>query len=186
MGGRGTARLTYPQLPKGPRPDGEFEVRVKYTGAFSDSLGEMSTIYYERYPLDVEIVNGHVGVFKFSLGDVERFKGTLVPFVGGAYLDNKNNLAWMLHLTGGTGGGRAPVHRNPDVDELRYFSMGPQKGNFQFTPHGVDHGWGRGYTKQERNSPAGPYDVPDVLSAYTGRPLKGTPISQQFAMPSLA
>ena len=56
-------------------------------------------------------------------------------------------------------------------------------GRFQFTPQGVDHGYGRGYTKRERNRPDSPYDSGDVISAYTMRPLKGTAIAYQAARP---
>ena len=43
-------------------------------------------------PLDVEIIEGCVPVFKFRTTDVERFPGTPAPFLGGAYFDNKENL----------------------------------------------------------------------------------------------
>jgi hypothetical protein len=57
-----------------------------------------------KIPVDTKYIIGYsvpqdVGVFKFNLGDIEKFRGSPVPFVGGAYLDNENNLAWMLHLT---------------------------------------------------------------------------------------
>ncbi len=41
---------------------------------------------------------------------------------------------------------------SPDIDELRYNSSGPAMGTFLFTPHGADHGWGRGYTKKEKTA----------------------------------
>jgi hypothetical protein len=56
-------------------------------------------------------------------------------------------------------------------------------GTFLFTPHGADHGWGRGYTKKERNRPQD-YDLGDVVSAYTIKPLKGTQTSFTFSKPS--
>jgi homogentisate 1,2-dioxygenase len=180
------AKVQRPRLSTAARPEGEYELRVKYTGGFSEFLGDMSTLVYNHHPLDVEIVDGHVGVFKFSVEDIERLGSTPIPFVGGAYLDNKQNLAWMLHLTAGGGTGRAPVHRNPDVDELRYCSSGPRTGNFLFSPQGVDHGYGRGYTRLERNLPIGPYDEGDILSAYTVRPLKGTPDAHRCARPCMA
>jgi homogentisate 1,2-dioxygenase len=179
------AKVERPRL-VAARPAGEYEVRVKYAGAFSEFLGETSTLVYEHHPLDVEIVDGQVGVLKFSVADVERLGATPIPFVGGAYLDNKQNVAWMLHLTAGGGVGRAPVHRNPDVDELRYCSSGPRTGNFLFSPQGVDHGYGRGYTRLERNLPSGPYDEGDILSAYTSRPVKGTPDAFRCARPCMA
>ena len=174
--------LQRPELPRGAGPEGEFEVRVKYRGAFADSLGEVSSIIYDFYPLDVEIIEGEEPVIKFSIEDIEKLGSTPVAFMAAAYLDNKNNRAWTLHLSG-SGSGVAPVHRNPDGDELRYTSSGPKLGNFQFTPQGVDHGSGRGYTKKERNRPPDPYDIGDVISAYTGKPLKGTPAAQRLARP---
>ena len=182
------AKLVRPQLRKGAKPEGEFEVRVKYRGAFSDFLGEISTFYFDYYPLDVEIIDGFVPVFKFCASDVERFPGTPAPFLGGAYLDNKERIAWTLHLAGGGGRGHrgTPVHRDPDIDELRYNSSGPAMGIFLFTPHGADHGWGRGYTKKERNRPQDDYDLGDVVSAYTIKPLKGTSTSFTIAKPSTA
>ncbi|HTN69756.1 MAG TPA: hypothetical protein VMO00_01555 [Methylomirabilota bacterium] len=127
-------------------------------------------------------------VFKFSAADVERFPGTPAPFLGGAYFDNKENLAWTLHLAGGGGRGHrsTPVHRDPDIDELRYNSSGPVMGTFLFTPQGADHGWGRGYTKKERNRPQDNYDLGDVVSAYTIKPLKGTSTSFTYTKPSNA
>ena len=185
--GRGRAALGHeslhrPVLSKGQPLSGEFEVRVKYHGGFSDFLGEVSSIIYDNYPLDAEIIDGEVPVFKFSLDDVEKLGTTPVAFLAGAYLDNKNNRAWSMHITGG-GVGSAPVHRNPDSDELRYVSSGPNLGNFLFTPQGVDHGGGRGYTRKERNRGPGPYDIGDSISAYTIRPLKGTAMAQRFAKP---
>jgi homogentisate 1,2-dioxygenase len=179
-------KLVGPQLAGGAVPDGEFEVRVKYTGAFSDFLGEMSSIWYDHYPLDAEIIEGHVPVFKFGARDVERFPGTPAPFLGGAYLDSKNNVALTFHVAGGGGRGYrgTPVHRDVDVDELRYNSSGPAQGIFLFTPHGVDHGAGRGYTKMEKNRPQDKFDLGDVVSVYTVNPLKGTSISQRFAKPA--
>lgn len=162
-------------------PSGRYEVRVKYTGAFSDFLGQISRVLYDFYPLDAEIIDGEVGVYKFSVADIEKLSSTPVPFLGGAYLDNAKNLAWTLHLSGG--GDRAPVHRDPDVDEFRYLSSGPKLGSILFTPQGVDHGAGRGYTKVDRNRPSGPYDTGDTLSAYTLKPLRGTPEAFQVAHP---
>jgi len=158
----------------------EFEVRVKYSGAFADFLGEMSTIVYDHYPLDVELIDGEEPVVKFSVADIEKLGSAPVPFVGAAYLDNKANLAWTLHLSGG-GGGTAPVHRDVDVDEMRYLSSGPKMGNILFTPQGVDHGAGRGYTRRERNRPEEPYDLGDTISAYTLKPFKGTPLAHGVA-----
>lgn len=181
------AKLQHPQLSKGPPPTGEFEVRVKYSGAFADFLGERSSIFYDFYPLDAEIVDGNEAAFKFSVEDIEKLGSTPVPFLGAAYLDNKNNLAWTLHIAGGGGAGRessAPVHRDVDVDELRYSLSGPMVGSFSFTPQGVDHGAGRGYTKRERNRPQDPYDTGDTISAYTFKALKGTVDAQQVAQPS--
>lgn len=176
-------RLKFPELPKGSRPQkGEYEVRVKYRGAFSDFLGEETSIVYDFYPLDVELIDGYVPVLKFNTADIEKLGSTPVAFLGAAYLDNKNNMAWTMHLSGG-GVGSAPVHRDPDGDELRYTGSGSMTGNFLFTPHGVDHGGGRGYTKKERNREAGPYDIGDSISAYTLKPLKGTPMAQRFAGP---
>ena len=173
-------KIQKPELPKEPRPKGEYEVRVKYTGAFSDFLGETSSIYYDYYPLDVEIIDGHTLIGKFNVRDIEKLGPTPTAFIGAAYLDNKSNLAWTLHLSGG-GVGFAPVHRNPDGDELRYTSSGPMIGNFLFTPQGVDHGGGRGYTKKERNRAPGPYDYGEAISAYTVKPLKGTPVCHRVA-----
>jgi homogentisate 1,2-dioxygenase len=173
-------RLTRPTLRTTPPPEGQFEVRVKYSGAFADVLGETTTLHYDRYPLDTQIIDGEQPVVKFSVADIEKLGSTPVPFVGGAYLDNKANLAWTLHLSGG-GGLTAPVHRNADVDELRWQSSGPRKGRFQFSPQGVDHGYGRGYTQRERNRPDNPNDGGDVLSAYTIRPLKGTALAYEHA-----
>ena len=175
------ARVQAPRLAEGPPPQGPFAVRVKYEGAFSDFLGETSTLVYDFYPLDTEIVDGEQHVFKFSATDIEKLGTTPVPFLGGAYLDNRTNLAWTLHVTGG--GGRAPVHRNVDVDELRYHSSGPMMGHIEFTPQGVDHGAGRGYTRIERNRAEGPYDVGDVFSIYTFKPLKGTAEAYRCAVP---
>lgn len=182
-----SSKLQWAQLAPGPKPEGEFEVRVKYNGAFSDSMGEMSTIVFDHYPLDVEILEGESKVFKFSIADIERFPGTPVPFIAGAYLDNKSNLALTINLVSGLEGGvrdMSPVHRDPDVDELKFTSSGPKLGTFEFTPHGVDHGWRRGYTKMERNPIRGPIGVSDAISAYTLKPLKGTPEAQEFAKPS--
>jgi homogentisate 1,2-dioxygenase len=182
------AKLVRPQLPGGERPKGEFEVRVKYRGAFADFLGEITTFRFDHYPLDVEIIDGFVPVFKFSASDVARFPGTPAPFLQGAYLDNKERCAWTMHLAGGGGGGirGTPVHRDPDIDELRYNSSGPAMGTFLFTPHGADHGWGRGYTKKERNRPQDDYDLGDVVSAYTIKPLKGTSDSFKYVRSSTA
>ena len=178
-------KLQRPELHGQTEGEGEFEVRVKYHGAFSDFLGETSTIVYDHHPFDVEMIDGEQPVFKFGVGDIEKLGSPPVAFIGAAYLDNKSNRAWTLHLAGG-GSGNAPVHRNPDGDELRYMSSGPMTGNFLFTPQGVDHGDGRGYTKKERNRPSVPYDIGDVISAYTGKPLKGTPVAQRFARPYMA
>jgi len=183
--GRGAVReekLRRAKLGKGNGERGEYEVRVKYRGAFSDFLGEESRLYYDFHPLDVEMVDGEVPVFKFGVGEIEKLGSTPVPFLGGAYLDNKKNLAWTLHLSGG-GVGTAPVHRDADVDELRYVCSGSKLGNFLFTPQGVDHGGGRGYTKREKNRSADVYDVDDNISAYTIRPLKGTPAAYRVARP---
>lgn len=179
--GRPAVREDSLQRPKLLRelPVGEFEVRVKYNGAFADFLGEISTITYDHYPLDTEMIDGDEPVVKFSVGDIEKLGSTPVPFVGGAYLDNKSNLAWTLHLSGG--GGNAPVHRDPDVDEMRYLSSGPKIGNILFTPQGVDHGAGRGYTRRERNRPQEAYDLGDTISAYTVKPLKGTQLAHGIA-----
>jgi len=177
--------LQRPEILGGAIPEGEFEVRVKYGGAFSDFLGEVSSIFYDFYPLDAEFIDGEVPVFKFSLDDVEKLGTTPVAFLGGSYLDNKKNRAWTMHITGG-GAGSAPVHRNPDSDELRYIPSGPNMGNFLFTPQGVDHGGGRGYTRKERNRTVGPYDFGDTISAYTGKPLKGTAMAYRLARPYLA
>ncbi len=175
--------LKHPELPKGGTPArGKFEVRVKYQGAFSDFLGETTSILYDFYPLDTELIDGYIPVVKFSIDDIEKLGSTPVAFLGAAYLDNKNNMAWTIHLSGG-GVGSAPVHRNPDGDELRYTPSGGKIGNFLFTPHGVDHGGGRGYTKKERNRAPDAYDIPDSISAYTLRPLKGTQIAQRCARP---
>lgn len=171
-----------PRLPDGPLPEGQFEVRVKYQGAFSEFLGDTSTLCFDFYPLDAAIVDGNHAVYKFSVTDIEKLGSTPIPFLGGAYLDNKANLAWTLHLTGGGGAG-APVHRNVDVDELRYHSGGPSAGTIQFTPQGVDHGAGRGYTRRERNRELGAYDTGDILSAYTVKPLKGTAAAYRCAAP---
>lgn len=178
-------RLKRPELPKGAQPGRNYEVKVKYRGAFSDFLGEQSSIFYDFYPLDVELIDGEVPVVKFAIEDIEKLGTTPVPFLGAAYLDNKNNLAWTLHLSGG-GVGTAPVHRDADVDELRYTASGSKLGNFLFTPQGVDHGGGRGYTRKEKNRPADAYDIPDSMSIYTMRPLKGTPAAYQLARPYLA
>jgi homogentisate 1,2-dioxygenase len=149
------ARLVRPQLRSGAKPKGEFEVQVKYHGAFSDFLGETTTFHFDYDPLDAEIIDGFVPVFKFAAADVERFPGTPAPFLQGAYLDYKDRCAWTMHLAGGGGRGLrgTPVHRDADVDELRYNASGPAMGTFLFTPQGADHGWGRGYTKKERNRP---------------------------------
>jgi homogentisate 1,2-dioxygenase len=172
----------YPELPKGKPPEGKFEVRVKYKGAFSEFLGETTSITYDFYPLDTELIDGYIPVFKFSIDDIEKLGSTPVAFLGAAYLDNKNNMAWTMHLSGG-GVGSAPVHRDPDGDELRYTASGAKIGNFLFTPHGVDHGGGRGYTKKERNRAPDAYDIPDSISAYTLKPLKGTQTAQRYARP---
>ncbi|HVO94043.1 MAG TPA: homogentisate 1,2-dioxygenase, partial [Terriglobales bacterium] len=82
-------KLVRPQLPSGACPSGEFEVRVKYRGAFSEFLGETTTFRFDHYPLDVQIIDGFVPVFKFSATDVARFPGTPAPFLQGAYLDHK-------------------------------------------------------------------------------------------------
>jgi hypothetical protein len=181
-------KLKRPELSESAKPQGSFEVRVKYNGAFSEFLGEKSTIVYDYYPLDAEVIDGYVPVFKFGATDVERFPGTPAPFLGGAYLDNKDSLAWTLHLAGGGGRGYrgTPVHRDADVDELRYNASGPKMGAFLFTPHATDHGWGRGYTKRERNRPQDDYDLGDVVSVYTIKPLKGTSTSFTFAKPAAA
>ncbi len=172
-------RLTRPALRTAPGPAGEYDVRVKYSGAFSEMLGDTTTLHYERYPLDTEIIDGEQPVVKFSVTDIEKLGSTPVPFVGAAYLDNKTRLAWTLHLSGG--GFTAPVHRNVDVDELRWQGSGPSVGRFQYTPQGVDHGYGRGFTKRERNRQDSPSDVGDVISAYTVRPLKGTALAYEHA-----
>ena len=177
--------LIKPELNREDAVGGEFELRVKYRGAFAEFLGDTSSIAYDFYPLDAELIDGEIPVFKFSLDDVEKLGTTPVAFLGGAYLDNRENRAWTMHVTGG-GVGSAPVHRNPDSDELRYISSGPNLGHFLFTPQGVDHGGGRGYTKKERNRPAGPYDIGDSISAYTVKPLKGTPQAFRCATPHLA
>jgi hypothetical protein len=132
--------------------------------------------------LDVELVDGEVPVFKFGVEEIEKLGSTPVPFLGGAYLDNKKNVAWTLHLSGG-GVGTAPVHRDADVDELRYVCSGSKAGNFLFTPQGVDHGGGRGYTRREKNRPPDAYDVDDNISVYTIRPLKGTPAAYRASRP---
>jgi len=186
--GRGalaSEKIQHPELPKGPAPEGKFEVRVKYRGAFSDYLGENSTIYYDHYPLDAEIIDGKMPVFKFAVGDIEKLGSTPVAFLGAAYLDNKDNLAFTFHLSG-AGSGGAPVHRDPDGDELRYPVSGPEVGNFVFTPQGVDHGAGRGYTKKERNRTPDISDRGLSISAYTLRPLKGTPVAFRSARPTMA
>jgi homogentisate 1,2-dioxygenase len=182
------SKLVRPELPRGDRPTGEFEIRVKYRGAFSEFLGETTSVRFDYYPLDAAIIDGFIPVFKFSAADVARFPGTPAPFLQGAYLDNKERCAWTMHLAGGGGGGirGTPVHRDADVDELRYNSSGPAMGTFLFTPHGCDHGWGRGYTKKERNRPQDDYDLGDVVSAYTIKPLKGTPESFKIVKPSYA
>lgn len=190
-------RVEKPTLPNAPRPGGEpalsraegpalskaegYEVRVKYTGAFSDFLGQTSSIVYDFHPFDAEIIDGTTNIYKFSISDIEKLGTNPVPFIGGAYLDNKRNLAWTLHLSGGGEG--APVHRNPDVDEFRYLSSGPRMGAILFSPQGVDHGAGRGYTRRERNRPENPYDTGDTISAYTFKPLKGTPEAYRHAKP---
>jgi homogentisate 1,2-dioxygenase len=165
-------RLTYPVL-QPARPDGSYQVRVRYDGAFSAFMGEMSTIAYTFDPLEAEIVDGYPHVFKFGLRDVEQLGTTPMPFIAGAYLDNKQNLAWALHMTAGVGTS-APVHRNPDVDELRIKATGRLMGNMEFTPQGVDHGYGRGYTVSERNLPAGPDEGGIRPSLYSMKSLKGT------------
>ncbi|HEY3117435.1 MAG TPA: hypothetical protein VGK54_11900 [Chloroflexota bacterium] len=175
-------RLKYPVL-GGPAASGPVTMRIKYSGAFSDVMGETSTIVYDRYPFDTEIIDGVNSVFKFSVTDIEKLGTTPVPFVGAAYMDNPKNVSWTFHLSGG--GERAPVHRDPDVDECRYISSGPKMGSILFSPHGVDHGAGRGYTKQERNRPQGPYDTGDTLSLYTIKPLKGTRVAFEIAKPIL-
>jgi homogentisate 1,2-dioxygenase len=182
------SKLVRPELLNGAKPQGEFEVRVKYHGAFSDFLGKITTFYFDYYPLDVDLVDGFVPVFKFAATDVARFPGTPAPFLHGAYLDNKERCAWTMHLAGGGGRGLrgTPVHRDADIDELRYNSSGPAMGTFLFTPHGADHGWGRGYTKKERNRPQDDFDLGDVVSAYTIKPLKGTQTSFNYAKPSTA
>jgi homogentisate 1,2-dioxygenase len=176
----GEDRLQRPKLVHELPVGNEFEVRVKYSGAFADFLGNISTIVYDHYPLDTELIDGVEPVVKFSVADIEKLGSTPVPFVGGAYLDNRASRAWTLHLAGG-GGGTAPVHRNADVDEMRYFSSGPKMGNILFTPQGVDHGAGRGYTKRDRNRPEEDYDLGDTISAYTVKPLKGTPLAHGVA-----
>lgn len=176
-------RLRFPRLAEAPAMEGPFEVYVKYRGAFADFMGEMSTIRYDFYPLDARMIDGDQPVYAFSVTDIEKLGSTPVPFIGGAYLDNRANLAWTLHLTGG--GNRAPVHRNPDVDELRFHSSGSKAGAILFTPQGVDHGAGRGYTQPERNRPHGPYDEGDVLSLYTFCPLKGTRVAFDHARPCM-
>ena len=176
-------RLRYPRLVEPSPEPGRFDIRVKYRGAFSEFLGEMSTIAYDFSPMDVQLVDGENPVYAFSIADIEKLGSTPVPFLGGAYLDNRSNLAWTLHLTGG--GNRAPVHRNPDVDELRFHSSGTKAGAILFTPQGVDHGAGRGYTRHERNRPHGPYDDGDVLSIYTFRALKGTEAAFNHAVPCM-
>jgi homogentisate 1,2-dioxygenase len=172
------ARLQRPSLIPERPSEGEYEVRVKYRGAFAEFLGEISTVVYDHYPFDTEVIDGDEPVVKFSVADIEKLGSTPVPFVGGAYLDNKNNLAWTLHLSGG---GSGPVHRDVDVDEMRYLSSGPKMGDILFTPQGVDHGAGRGYTRADRNRPLEPYDMGDTISAYTLKPLRGTPLSHQVA-----
>ena len=181
-GALGPEKLQRPKLLSHAGSEGKYEVRIKYHGAFSEYLGESTSLVYDFYPLDVEMIDGVVPVVKFAVGDIEKLGSTPVAFIGAAYLDNKNNRAWTLHLSG-SGSGHAPVHRNPDGDELRYTSSGPKMGNFLFTPQGVDHGAGRGYTKKERNRPPDLYDMGSVISAYTGKPLKGTPASFRFARP---
>ncbi|MBM2810808.1 MAG: hypothetical protein HW416_1567 [Chloroflexi bacterium] len=80
----------------------------------------------------------------------------------------------MTQASAGGGGGSAPVHRNPDVDELRITATGARLGSIEFTPQGVDHGYGRGYTVRERNLPVGPDEGGARLSLYSGKALKGT------------
>lgn len=176
------SRLTHPVLPEGPGPEGPFEVQVKYHGAFSDWLGETSTIVYDSYPFDAEIIDGFQPVFKFNVADIEKLGSTPVGFLGAAYLDNKENIAWTLHLAGG-GTATAPVHRDPDADELRFSATGDKMGNFLFTPQGVDHGAGRGYTKGERNRAPNAYDEGASISAYTRKALKGTAEAKSLASP---
>lgn len=181
-------RLKRPVLRASSDDAGPFEVRVTYNGAFSDFLGETTTLTYDFDPLDAEIIDGCQSVFKFNVADIEPLGVTPIPFIGGRYLDNEGNLAWTLHLFRGPGSGResmAPCHRNPDVDELRYQSSGPMMGNFLLTPQGVDHGAGVGYTRKERNRPAGPYDEGDTVGAYTIKALKGTPLAYRLAKPGL-
>jgi len=120
-------KVKQPVLPDVPGEPGTYEVRIKYTGAFSDVLGERSTIFYDFHPLDVQIIEGDIAVYKFSVSDIEKLGSTPVPFLGAAYLDNSRNLAWTFALSGGGGHG-APVHRDPDVDEFRYLSSGPHTG----------------------------------------------------------
>ncbi len=178
-------KIRYPELTQGTQPKGEFEVRVKYGGPFSEFLGAISTIYYDHYPLDPEIIDGEMPVFKFGVADIEKLGTTPVAFIGAAYLDNKNNLAYTFHLSGGGGSG-APVHRDPDDDELRYPLSGPKMGHFVFTLQGVDHGAGRGHIKNERNRPPDSFDRGFSISAYTLKPLKSTPIAFRHAKPYMA
>lgn len=178
-------RLQRPELLREVPPKGDFEVRVKYRGAFAEYLGELSSIHYDTYPLDAEVIDGVVPVIKFSVDDIEKLGTTPVAFIGAAYLDNRKNLAYTFHLSGGGGSG-APVHRDPDADELRYPTSGPLLGNFVFTPQGVDHGAGRGYTRKERNRPADSSDRSLSISAYTLKPLKGTPAAMRCASPYMA
>jgi hypothetical protein len=133
----------------------------------------------------VEVVDGVVPVFKLPIDEIEKLGSTPVAFLGGAYLDHKKNMAWTMHLSGG-GVGSAPVHRDPDGDELRYTSSGPKMGNFLFTPHGVDHGGGRGYTRKQRNRAPEDYDIGDSISAYTVKALKGTALAHRCAHPYMA
>ncbi len=77
----------------------------------------------------------------------------------------------------------AELTKHVHAHKFRYIFSGPKTGNFLFTPQGVDHGSGRGYTKKERNRPPDPYDIGDVISAYTGNPPKGTPAAQRLARP---
>lgn len=182
------SKLQRPVLSPGPKPEGEFHVRVKYRGAFSDFMGEMSTVTYGYYPLDVERIEGDAQVVKFSITDIEKFPGTPVPFLAASYLDNRSNLAFTFNLTTVAGDiqrAGSPVHRNADTDELKYTSTGPAMGSFLLTPQCVDHGWGRGYTKKERNDPGAAVAPGDEISAYTTKPLRGTPAARELAKPCL-
>jgi len=89
-----------------------------------------------------------------------------------------------MHLAGGGGGGGirgTPVHRDPHIDELHYNSSGPDGNVFIHAPHGADRLGAR--LHQERNRAQDDYDLGDVVSAYTIKPLKGTSDSFKYVMP---